>query len=121
LVTVIGTVAGLAEAMSAAVIAAVSCVALTKVVVRLLPFHSTVDPEMKSAPLTVKVKAAPPAVAEEGDIALMLGTGFGDGPLLPPPPPQAANPSVTRTTDKRSINALPLMLPPILPPDVTFC
>src|SRR5438067_12412432 len=47
-----------AAAMSAAVIAAVTRVALTNVVVRVAPFQSTVAPETKLAPSTVRVKAA---------------------------------------------------------------
>jgi hypothetical protein len=45
---------------------------------------------MKLVPFTVKVNAAPPAVADVGDIELTVGTGLRAGPLLPPPPPQAA-------------------------------
>lgn len=70
------TLAVPAEAMSEAGIAAVSCVALTKVVVRALPFQRTVEPLMKFDPLTVNVKAAPPAVAEVGLMVVIAGTGF---------------------------------------------
>jgi hypothetical protein len=65
-----------AVAISLAEIAAVNCVALTKVVVRALPFHCTVAPETKFVPVTVSVKAAPPAVALEGESALRVGTGL---------------------------------------------
>ena len=51
-----------AAAMSLAGIAAVSCVALTNVVVRAAPFHCTTEPETKLLPLTVSVNAGPPAV-----------------------------------------------------------
>lgn len=71
------TLAVPAVAMSEAGIAAVNCVALTKVVVRALPFHCTVEPLMKFVPLTVNVNAAPPAVAEVGLMFVSVGTGFG--------------------------------------------
>src|SRR3990170_3880250 len=71
--TVTGTVAGVA--MSAAVIFARNWVADTKVVVRSAPFHRTFAPETKLLPLTVRVKAAPPAVAEEGLRPVTVGAG----------------------------------------------
>ena len=44
---------------------------------------------MKFVPLTVKVNAAPPAVALEGEIEVTLGTGFWVVVLEDdPPPPQ---------------------------------
>ena len=52
-----------AAAMSAAGIAAVSWVALTKVVVRFAPFQLTTEPFTKLLPFTVSVKAGPPAAA----------------------------------------------------------
>lgn len=64
-------------AISAAVIAAVSEVALTNVVVRALPFHCAVDPLMKLVPVSVIVNAAPPAPVNVGEIAVSVGTGFG--------------------------------------------
>jgi hypothetical protein len=54
--TVIAAVPG--NAVSAAVIAAVSCVALTKVVGRGEPFQLTTSPLTKLVPLTVSVKPA---------------------------------------------------------------
>ena len=60
------TLAGPAAAMRLAGTWAVNCVALTKVVVSALPFHWTTAPEAKPVPLTVRVKAAPPAVAPLG-------------------------------------------------------
>lgn len=64
-----------ADRISAAVIAAVNCVAFTNVVVRLLLFHCTTEVLMKLLPFTVKVKAAPPAIAEFGTSVLNAGTG----------------------------------------------
>ncbi|HEY4817520.1 MAG TPA: hypothetical protein VIH67_08810 [Candidatus Acidoferrum sp.] len=55
--------------------AAASCVELPNVVASDAPFHKTVSPETKLAPLTVSVKVAPPAGALEGDSAVRLGTG----------------------------------------------
>ena len=46
-----------AAARSGAVIAAVSCVLLTKVVVRAVPFQFTMEPETNPVPFTVSVKA----------------------------------------------------------------
>jgi hypothetical protein len=60
-------------ATSVAGIAAVSWALLTKVVVRLDPFHLTVELETKLEPLTVKAKAGPPAFAELGLILLKTG------------------------------------------------
>src|SRR5574340_1183770 len=86
------TFAVLTEAMSAAVIAAVSCVALTNVVARFAPFHWTTEAAMKPVPLTVRVKAAEPAVALDGRSEVSAGTGFAGAemvnastPEVPPP------------------------------------
>ena len=62
-----------ATAMSAAVIAAVSWLALTNVVVRLPPFHRTVAPLAKFEPVTVKVNAGPPAGPELGESEVSVG------------------------------------------------
>src|SRR5512145_3229450 len=56
-----------AVAMSAAAIAAVSWLALPNVVGRPLPFHRTLAPLTKFAPVTVSVNPDPPACAELGD------------------------------------------------------
>ncbi len=48
-----------AEAISAAVIVAVSCVPDTNVVNRLDPFHCTTELELNPLPLTVNEKAGP--------------------------------------------------------------
>ena len=60
-----------AWAMSAAVMAAVSWVSLTTVVVRLAPFHCTAELGTKFAPVTSRAKAGPPAVVLAG--VQMLG------------------------------------------------
>jgi len=70
------TVAVPAVAISAAVIAAVNCVALTNVVVLAAPLNFTTDVGTKPVPLTVRVKAAPPAVALAGDREVAVGAGL---------------------------------------------
>lgn len=70
------TEAVVAVATSAAVIAAVSWVELTKVVVRLLPFHLTTLLGTKFVPFTVRVKAAAPGVADVGLSEAIAGTGL---------------------------------------------
>jgi hypothetical protein len=64
--------------MSVAGIAAVSWVLLTNVVVRFDPFHLIVELETKLEPLTVKVKAGPPAFAELGLILLNTGAAAAE-------------------------------------------
>jgi hypothetical protein len=65
-----------ALAIRAAGTVAVSCVALTNVVVSAVPFQFTVEPETKLVPFTVNVNCAPPAVAEVGLIEVIVGTGL---------------------------------------------
>src|SRR6267143_5615650 len=65
-----------AVARSAAGMAAVSCVALTKVVVRAAPFQRTVEPLPKLLPFTASVNAAPPTLALEGESDASVGTGL---------------------------------------------
>ena len=78
-----------AGAMSAAGIAAVSCVPLTNVVVRSVPFQRTTEPVTKFVPVTVSVKADPPTVALLGERELSPGTGLsrlnGRDEEVPPP------------------------------------
>jgi hypothetical protein len=66
-----------AVAMSEAGMAAVNCIAETNVVVRLDPFHCTTELLSKLLPFTVRVNAAPPAVAELGLKPLRTGTPSG--------------------------------------------
>ena len=58
-------------------------------VVRLAPFHCTFDPLTKLVPVTVKVNAAPPAVALVGDSVVSVGAGLlmvnRSEPEAPPP------------------------------------
>lgn len=76
-------------AMSEALIRAVTCELLTKVVVRSEPFHLTTQPLTKLVPLTVSVKPAAPAVAEDGERPETVGTGLLTEKfcelLIPPP------------------------------------
>src|SRR5262245_20158799 len=53
----------------------VSWVALTKVVVRGLPFHCTTDAAMKLVPVTVRVKPGPACAGTRGASAVCAGTG----------------------------------------------
>ena len=62
-----------AAAISAAVSAAVSWVALTKVVGRFAPFQRTTEPLTKLLPFTVSVKAGPPATALLGESVVNVG------------------------------------------------
>ncbi len=55
-----------AAAISAAVMAACKELLETNVVGRAEPFHSTVEDDTKLFPVTVNVKAAPPAIADPG-------------------------------------------------------
>src|SRR5512134_2654879 len=71
-----------AVAMSAAAIDAVTRVAETNVVVRLVPFHRTTEPATKFVPFTVNVNAAPPAVAEVGERVVNVGTGLVEAAQL---------------------------------------
>ena len=70
------TLAVPAVAISAAVIAAVTCVALTNVVVLAAPLNFTTDVDTNPVPFTVRVKAAPPAVALVGEIEDSVGAGL---------------------------------------------
>ncbi len=59
--------------MSAARIAAVNWIEETNVVVRSDPFQRTTEPVTKLLPLTVRVKAVPPALAVAGFRLVMVG------------------------------------------------
>lgn len=65
-----------AEATSAAVIDARSCVELRKVVARSTPFHRTMEDETKLLPFTVRLKAGDPGVTEAGESEVATGAGF---------------------------------------------
>ena len=67
------TVAVPGAAMRLAGTWAVNCVAPTKLVVSAVPFHWTTAPERKPVPLTVRVKAGPPSIAELGLSELITG------------------------------------------------
>lgn len=94
-----------ATATSEARMDALRVVELTKVVLRLLPFHCTLEVAMKFVPLTVKVKPVPQTVAEEGDREAIVGTGFGGGGLEDvdePEPPQPDNRHIVKKEINRS-------------------
>jgi hypothetical protein len=102
-------------AMSAALICACSCVALMKVVVTMLPFHSMAAPETKFCPLTLRVNAAAPAAVLFGLIELIAGAGLviggvgAGGALLPadPPPPHAAKRTSVTTNSSAGVVRAP--------------
>src|SRR4051794_31566906 len=52
------------------------------VVVRLAPFHFTTEPLTNPLPFTVRLNAAPPAVADDGDSELMEGVGLFGGLMV---------------------------------------
>jgi len=90
-----------AAATSPARIAAVTFVALTKVVVRALPLKLTTAPLTKLDPLTVSVNAPDPAVALAGCRVVMAGVGLFAAALIvnvsafDVPPPGAGFVTVT--------------------------
>jgi len=77
-VVVTPTVALPAVAISVAGIVAFNCVALTKVVVLLVPFQVTVELLLtKLVPFTVIVKPGSPALANVGEIDVVVGVDTG--------------------------------------------
>src|SRR4051794_2143101 len=54
---------------------AVSCVAVTNVVVRGCPFQASCKPELRFVPVTVRVNAGDPTFADEGLSAVIAGAG----------------------------------------------
>lgn len=74
-----------------------SCVALTKVVARALAPKLTNEVETKPVPFTVRVKAAPPALALVGEMVVIVGAGLFTVKLtgLEVPPPGAGLVTVT--------------------------
>src|SRR5580692_1916326 len=103
-VTVTGAVP--AVAISAAVMAAANCVALTNVVVLVAPLNFTSDVDTKPVPFTVRVKAAPPAVALVGEREVSVGAGLLMAKVwafdVPPP---AGFVTVTFTVPAEAISA----------------
>jgi hypothetical protein len=86
-----------AVAISDAGTVAVSCVEETNVVEREVPAQRTVEVETKFVPVTVKVNCGPPAVAQVGLIAVVVGTGLlmVNVTALDVPPPGAGFTTVT--------------------------
>ena len=79
---------------SPAGMAAVTRVALTKVVGRSVPFQRTVEPATKFEPLTLRLKAALPAAVLAGVSEANAGTGLfagGGGGGVPVPGPKTSN------------------------------
>src|SRR5262245_20864565 len=88
-----------AATISLAVMAAVSCVDETNVVVRLTPLTWTIEPLVKLEPVAVRVKAAPPAEAVVGLMLERIGAGVGAAMIrargfeVPPPDPGVDTPT----------------------------
>jgi len=78
--TVTGTVP--TEAISAAVIPAWSCVALTYEVTRALPFHCTIEQGRKFPPVTLNANATVPAVALNGEMDAIVGAGSDEAEIV---------------------------------------
>jgi hypothetical protein len=91
------TIAVPAVAMSAAVIAACRLVLETNLVVRAVPFHCTVEGDMKFVPVTVSVNAPPPAMVEFAlkDVIVGAGSVIVNGNPLDMPPPGVGLETVT--------------------------
>jgi hypothetical protein len=85
--------------MSLAGIDALSSVPLVKVVGRSEPFQRTADPVTKPVPITVRVKAGPPAAVDAGSRRVIAGTGFAatieNVTAFDVPPPGAGLTTVT--------------------------
>ncbi len=96
-----------ATAMSAAVMVAVNRVEETKVVVRFVPFHRTIEPATKLLPLTVRTKSVPPAVVDVGLKLEFVGTGLFIVRVsaLEVPPPGAGVNTVTWTVPAAVMSA----------------
>jgi hypothetical protein len=65
-----------AEAMAAAGMAAVNCLALTNVVAGAVPLKLTIEAAKKFVPLIVSVKAPPPATAVVREMVEIVGVGL---------------------------------------------
>jgi hypothetical protein len=84
------TVAAPRKAVSVAKIAAVSCIALTKVVARGVPFQLTTEAATKFVPFTTRMNPDAPQYGmeatgvEEGEIEVevIVGGGGGCGPIV---------------------------------------
>jgi hypothetical protein len=101
-----------AAAMSAAVIAAVTCVALTKVVVLAVPLNFTDELATKPVPLTVSVKAGPPFVAVFGERVVIVGAGLFtvNGEVADVPPPGAGLATVTLNVPAVAMSGAPIKI-----------
>lgn len=93
-------------ASSLAINEIVNCVALTNVAVCPTPLYVTVEVDSKLVPLMVSICAAAPALAEEGERVVMLGTGLGGGGEDDPPPPPPAQ-DIVKTHKRRQPTRVP--------------
>src|SRR5438874_1040926 len=99
-----------AAAISEAGIAAVTCVGLTRVVVRAAPFQRTLAPMSYPVPVSVSVNPAPPTAALEGDSAVSVGppalTGKVTAADVPPPGPGVVTVTFTMAAASRSVDGI---------------
>src|SRR2546425_1184541 len=86
---------------------ALSWVALTRAVVRELPFQRTTELATKLEPVTVSVNAAPPTAALVGESERRAGTGLVTLKLSAPerPPPGAGLKTVTSVVPGNAMSA----------------
>ena len=75
-------------------------------VVRLAPFQFTVEALMKLVPVTMRVKAAPPAVALEGESEVTVGTGLSAEVILKATLEQVPPPGAGLVTEIWAVPAL---------------
>src|SRR5205823_5516134 len=99
-----------AAAISAAEMAAESCVAETYVVARSVPFQRTTELGTRFVPATVIVKAGPPGVAEVGGSPVAVATLFRSAAIVnvwafDVPPPGAGLKIVTDADPAAAISA----------------
>jgi hypothetical protein len=104
------TIAVPALAISLTGTAAVSCVALTNVVVSAVPFHCTIEALTKFVPVAVNVNVAPPAVAEFGEMLASVGTGLFAALIVNVCAPDAPPPGVPLKTVTLDVPELAMSL-----------
>src|SRR6266567_1472271 len=102
-----------AVATSLALMDACSCASLTYVVDRFTPFQFTTEPLTNPLPLTVRVNAAVPAVAEAGDSEVIDGVGLPEALMVKPALPEVPPAGVGLNTDIWIVPAVAISAAPI--------
>src|SRR5260370_15045528 len=85
----------------------------TYVVARSPPFHSPTEPLTTPLPLTVRVNAAVPAVAEAGDSEVIDGVGLPEALMVKPALPEVPPAGVGLNTDIWIVPAAAISAAPI--------